>query len=29
MLKGDLNLASYAAANRNIFEAHYQPILNQ
>lgn len=29
MLKGDLNLASYAAANRNTFEAHYQPILGE
>ena len=27
MLKGDLNLASWAASNRNTFTAHYEPIL--
>lgn len=27
MLKGDLNLSSYAAANRNVYAAHYADIL--
>ncbi len=29
MLRGDLNLASYAATNRNTFESHYKPILDE